>query len=104
MRRDVPLLCNDKTTSLLSQNNASRLGGCAGAIVKYAGVLLAIRPRRQTINHASETTTSRATRPPETKDQLLRVAATARRPHPEARTPRPSWTPPSSVGARSKVN
>ena len=73
-------------------------------MLRGGGVLLAIRPRRQTINHASETTTSRTTRPPETKDQLLRVAATARRPHPEARTPRPSWTPPSSVGARSKVN
>ena len=37
MGRDVPLQCNDKTTSLLSQNNASRLGGCAGAIVKLRG-------------------------------------------------------------------
>ena len=84
------------------QPMAGRIG--SGILTLRGGVLLAIRPRRQTINHASETTTSRTTRPPETKDQLLRVAATARRPHPEARTPRPSWTPPSSVGARSKVN
>ena len=61
------------------------------------GVLLPIRPRRQTINHAPETTTSRAMRPPEMKGQLLRVAAAALRLHPAARTPRPSWTHPSSV-------
>lgn len=97
MRRDVPLQCNDKTTSLLSQNNASRLGGCAGAIVKYAGVLLAIRPRRRTVSYASETTFTRTMRPPETRGQLLRVAATARRLHPAARASRPSWTHPSSV-------
>ena len=55
---------------------AGRIG--SGILTLRGGVLLAIRPRRQTINHVSETTTSRATRPPETKDQLLRVAATAR--------------------------
>ena len=49
------------------------------------GVLLPIRPRRQTINHAPETTTSRAMHPPETKGQLLRVAAAALRLHPAAR-------------------
>ena len=48
------------------------------------GVLLPIRPRRQTINHAPETTTSRALHPPETKGQLLRVAAAALRLHPAA--------------------
>ena len=57
---------------------AGRIG--SGILTLRGGVLLAIRPRRQTINHASETTTSRTTRPPETKDQLLRVAATARVP------------------------
>ena len=81
---------------------AGRIG--SGILTLRGGVLLAIRPRRHTVLHASEATFTRAMRPPETKGQLLRVAATARRPHPEARTPRPSWTPPSSVGARSKVN
>ena len=89
MRRDVPLQCNNKTTSLLSQNNASRLvltETLPGRIVMLRGGLLpAIRPRRHTVVHASEATFTRAMRAPETKGQLLRVAAAARRLHPAAR-------------------
>jgi hypothetical protein len=74
------------------------VGRGPGGLLRYSGMLLPIRPRRQTINHAHETTTSRAMRPPETRGQLLRVAATARRLlHPAARASRPSWTHPSSV-------
>ena len=62
---------------------AGRIG--SGILTLRGGVLLAIRPRRQTITHEWETTISRAMHPPETKGQLLRVAAAAHRLHPAAR-------------------
>ena len=60
------------------------MGRGPGGLLRYAGDAASNAATAPDDYHASETTTSRAMHQPETKGQLLRVAAAAHRLHPAA--------------------